>query len=160
MRPQRQNYPTNEQYQDISLLYLTLDSLRKRVSDLEAKLGIQAENRNSGQQGISRAVNIPAASDPNAQAQVSAQGIIPAVPSLSSISISGGSTGYTFGTSPSFTMAVSSAATARGAIGAAAKASPAITGASIPLAKITGPGADGSITVNAEGIVTAYVAPT
>lgn len=35
-----------------------------------------------------------------------------------------------------------------------------ITPATIPLAKITGGGADGSITVNAEGIVTGYVAPT
>jgi len=52
------------------------------------------------------------------------------------------------------------AAAIRGRIAAAAKASPAITGAVIPLAKITGGGADGSITVNAEGIVTAYVAPT
>lgn len=58
------------------------------------------------------------------------------------------------------TVVVTNAATARAALGAAAKASPAITAAIIPLAKITGGGADGSITVNAEGIVTAYVAPT
>jgi|SRR6185436_14512191 len=50
------------------------------------------------------------------------------------------------------------AAGARGNLGAAAKA--AITGATIPLAKITGGGTDGSITVNADGIVTGYVAPT
>ena len=55
---------------------------------------------------------------------------------------------------------ITNAATARGGLGAAAKASPAIVGAVIPLAKITGGGVDGSITVNAEGIVTAYVAPT
>lgn len=50
------------------------------------------------------------------------------------------------------------AATARTNLGAAAAA--AITGATIPLAKITGGGTDGSITVNAQGVVTAYVAPT
>lgn len=44
--------------------------------------------------------------------------------------------------------------------GAASKANPAIVAATIPLAKITGGGADGSITVNAEGIITAYTAPT
>ncbi len=50
------------------------------------------------------------------------------------------------------------AASARSNLGAAAKV--AITGATIPLAKITPGGTDSSITVNAEGIVTAYVAPT
>lgn len=48
----------------------------------------------------------------------------------------------------------------RNAINAAQRATPAIVAATIPLAKITGGGADGSLTVNAEGIVTAYVAPT
>jgi len=50
------------------------------------------------------------------------------------------------------------AAAIRGRISAPAKA--AITGTTIPLAKITGGGTDGSITVSAEGVVTAYVAPT
>ena len=58
------------------------------------------------------------------------------------------------------TIAISNAASFRSAISAAAKASPAIVGATITLAKITGGGTDGSITVNAEGIVTAYVQPT
>lgn len=53
-----------------------------------------------------------------------------------------------------------SASGARSNLGAAAKASPAIVAATIPLAKITGGGTDGSLTVNTEGIVTAYVAPT
>jgi len=52
------------------------------------------------------------------------------------------------------------AAGARTNLGAAAAANPAITGATIPLAKITGGGTDGSITVSAEGIITAYVLPT
>ena len=60
----------------------------------------------------------------------------------------------------SLSVGVSNATTARGALNAAEKATPAITGAVIPLAKITGGGADGSLTVNAEGIVTAYLAPT
>lgn len=160
-RPQRQNYETNQAYADVTNLYRLVEDLMRQVSELQAKLGIaqQGSTRNIG--GIARAINIPAASDPNAQAQVYGAGVIPEVPSLGSISISGGSTGYTFtGTSPNFTMTLSSGSTVRSAISAAAKASPAITGATIPLAKITGPGADGSITVNTEGIVTAYVAPT
>lgn len=64
------------------------------------------------------------------------------------------------GNTLTFSLAVTNAATARSNLGAAAKASPAIVAATIPLAKITGGGVDGSITVNAEGIVTAYVAPT
>jgi len=49
---------------------------------------------------------------------------------------------------------------ARGAIEAARRATPAISAGTIPLAKITPGGADGSIVVNAEGIITAYTAPT
>lgn len=83
--------------------------------------------------------------------------------SVASVDASGGATGYTFTGGPitssgTLTMSVSSQATARGAIGAAQAQS--IAGATIPLAKITGGGVDGSITVNAEGVVTAYVAPT
>jgi len=58
------------------------------------------------------------------------------------------------------TITITSASSFRSAISAAAKASPAIVAATVPLAKITALGTDGSITVNAEGIVTAYVAPT
>ena len=43
---------------------------------------------------------------------------------------------------------------------ASLRANPAITPATITLAKITPGGTNGSITVNAEGIVTGYVAPT
>lgn len=64
------------------------------------------------------------------------------------------------GPGSSVVITVTNAATFRTAVSAAAKASPAIVAATIPLFKITGGGADGSITVNAEGIVTAYVAPT
>ena len=79
--------------------------------------------------------------------------------------VSGGGAGFSITPSGtpgqlSLSVGVSNAATARGALNAAEKATPAITGAVIPLAKITGGGADGSLTVNAEGIVTAYVAPT
>lgn len=83
--------------------------------------------------------------------------------SVSSVDADGGVTGYDFTGGPitssgTLTMAVVNAATARGAIGAAE--AQAIAGATIPLAKITGGGTDGSITVNAEGVVTAYTAPT
>lgn len=83
--------------------------------------------------------------------------------SVSSVDADGGVTGYDFTGGPitssgTLTMVVNNAATARSAIGAAAAQS--IVGTTIPLAKITGGGVDGSITVNAEGVVTAYVAPT
>ena len=79
--------------------------------------------------------------------------------------VSGGGAGFSITPSGtpgqlSLSVGVSNATTARGALNAAEKATPAITGAVIPLAKITGGGADGSLTVNAEGIVTAYLAPT
>ena len=62
---------------------------------------------------------------------------------------------------PSFnTINVTDKPTTRGNLEAARRATPPITAGTIPLAKITPGGADGSITVNAEGIVTAYVAPT
>lgn len=74
---------------------------------------------------------------------------------------------HTFSFSFSGTLAVANggtgATTASGArtnLGAAAAASPAITPATITLAKITGGGTDGSITVSADGVITAYVAPT
>lgn len=64
------------------------------------------------------------------------------------------------GTTAAGVVNVSNAAALRTAAGAAAAANPAIVGAVIPLAKITGGGADGSITVSTEGIITAYTAPT
>lgn len=75
--------------------------------------------------------------------------------------IGGTTLGLTFsGAASSITLTVTNALTFRSAIQAAAKANPALTPATIPLAKITPTGTDGSITVNAEGIVTAYVLPT
>lgn len=52
----------------------------------------------------------------------------------------------------------SNAAIARSNLGVDAPVS--ITADTVPLAKITGGGTDGSITVNAQGRVTAYVKPT
>ncbi len=51
-------------------------------------------------------------------------------------------------------------ATTRSNLGAAEAANPPIVAGVIPLAKITGGGADGSITVNSSGVITAYTAPT
>jgi len=140
--------------------YRVILELSKRVGELENRLRAQGSGGGKGGErvgGLSDRVSIPAASDPNAQAAVYGIGINPNVPN---ISISGTGVGAAFGTSPSFSMSISNASTFRGAISAAAKANPAIVAATIPLAKITGGGVDGSITVNAEGIVTAYVAPT
>jgi len=49
---------------------------------------------------------------------------------------------------------------ARAALEAAERATPAIAAVTLPLAKITPGGGDGSLTINTEGIVTAYVPPT
>ena len=104
---------------------------------------------------------------PLLQAQVQA-GAVTSIGGATGTSItivSGGGAGFSITPSGtpgqlSLSVGVSNATTARGALNAAEKATPAITGAVIPLAKITGGGADGSLTVNAEGIVTAYLAPT
>jgi hypothetical protein len=76
-----------------------------------------------------------------------------------SVAIAGASNGLTFaGTSSALTFTVTGAATFRAAIGAPAAAS--IVATTLTLAKITGGGADGSLTLSSEGVVTAYVAPT
>jgi hypothetical protein len=65
------------------------------------------------------------------------------------------------GDDPTFnTIDVADPSTTRNNLEAARRATPAIAGVTIPLAKITGGGTDGSITVNSEGIVTAYTLPT
>lgn len=64
------------------------------------------------------------------------------------------------GTTGAGVINVTSPSALRAAAEAARVATPAIVAATIPLAKITGGGVDGSISVNVEGIVTAYVAPT
>ena len=155
-KPQRQNYSSNQQYQDISELSLQIDLLKRQVRDLESRLGLASATPITPG-GISHGLYIPAAADPNATAQVSGQGIIPSVPSLSSISITS-SIGAGFGSSPSFVMTITSASGFRAAIGTDAPTS--ITAHTIPIAKITGGGTDGSITVNANGRVSAYVDPT
>lgn len=77
----------------------------------------------------------------------------------SAVSLAGLTNGLTFsGTTSTVSFSVTSAATFRSAIGAAA--STGIVGVTLTLAKITGGGTDGSITLTAEGTVSAYVAPT
>lgn len=68
--------------------------------------------------------------------------------------------GDTNGVNLTFSGSTLTATLSRNIATLAAAASPALTPATIPLAKITGLGADGSITVNADGIITAYVLPT
>jgi len=139
LQPRRQNYPSNEMYQEIVRLYTLVESLQKEVQ----KLSGNPLARSTGVSGIERAVSIPAASDPNAAAQVYPGGINPAV---TTFTLSSGITGLAVGTSPNYNLTLV-AATFRSTIGAAAKASPAITaGTYAPPA---------SITVNAEGIITA-----
>lgn len=77
-------------------------------------------------------------------------------------STSGFSISTTSGGGSAFTQSItiSNPATARTALNAAQRATPAIAGATIPLAKITGGGVDGSIQVNSEGIIVSYTAPT
>lgn len=158
---------------DFALIRRELSAGGRAPINVQGLLGQLAQPQVAGATVVSA---LPTADDPlsqdgslvefNGQLYVydeSAQTWNSATGSVASVDADGGVTGYDFTGGPitstgTLTMAVANAATARGAIGAAQAQS--IAGATIPLAKITGGGADGSITVNAEGVVTAYVAPT
>lgn len=77
------------------------------------------------------------------------------------LAVAGSGDGITLsGQTDSIVVNVSSPAALRSAAEAARVATPAIVGATITLAKITGGGTDGSLTVNSEGIITSYIVPT
>jgi len=137
-------------WQRVNYLLNELGSVKQQIVD--AKFG---EGQIKGLQ-----TQIQAASDTLTELQTFVgKGQTQFVSTSSSLSASG--VGMTItGSIGSGTISITSASSFRSAISAAAKASPAIVGATITLAKITGGGTDGSITVNAEGIVTAYVQPT
>jgi len=138
-------------YQEIVRLYTLVESLQKEVQ----KLSGNPLARSTGVSGIERAVSIPAASDPNATAQVYPGGINP---NVSTITITS-SIGASFGSSPSFAMTITSASSFRTAIGVDA---PVVVAAGTYTTglKLTGPGNDGSITINAQGRVTAITPAT
>ena len=148
--PRRQNYPSNEMYEEIVRLYTLVASLQAKLDALSGTTPVRGTN-----QGIQRAVSIPAASDPNATAQVYGAGINPAVSTISITS----SIGVGFGSTPSFVMVISNAATFRTAIGVDA---PVVVtaGTYVTGLKLTGPGNDGTITINAQGRVTAITPAT
>jgi len=75
------------------------------------------------------------------------------------VSLAGLTNGLTFsGTTSTVTFTVTNAATFRSSVGAAT--STGITATTLTLAKITGGGSNGSITLTADGCISAYVAPT
>lgn len=155
-RPAGQYTPPNTQIADrelwnrVNFLLTEINSLKLEMKGLSG-----AGSRLDGLQ-----TQIQAASDSLTELQTYVgKGQTQFVSTSSSLSASG--VGMTItGSIGSGTISISNAASFRIAISAAAKANPAIAPATIPLAKITGGGVDGSITVNAEGIVTAYVLPT
>lgn len=155
-RPAGQYTPPNTQIQDREL-WNRVNFLLTEISNLKLEMrGLgQAGNQLDGLQ-----TQIQAASDSLTELQTFVgKGQTQFVSTSSSLAANG--VGMTItGSIGSGTIAISNAASFRSAISAAAKANPAIVPATIPLAKITGGGVDGSITVNAEGIVTAYVLPT
>lgn len=155
-RPAGQYVPPNTQIQDrelwnrLNFLLTEVDSLKQEIKGMSLSSGKI--------QGLQTQIQAAADSLTELQTFVS-KGQTQFVSTSSSLAASG--IGMTItGSIGSGTIAITSAASFRSAIGAAAKANPAIAPATIPLAKITGGGTDGSITVNAEGIVTAYVLPT
>jgi hypothetical protein len=94
-----------------------VEALSQKVTALESKLGVA--NPSSGLNGISdrvnsSRVNIPAVRDVNATAQVYGAGLFT---SVTVSAVDGGSTGYTFSGTGTFTMAVNSAATIRTSLG-------------------------------------------
>lgn len=155
--PSKQQTPGSDvHYQYLARLVGQVNALQQEIETLRARLGISPTGAITQSRGLSSRVNIPAAEDPNAALQVYGQGFTTPVPGSTTITTL--VAGVTFGAGPGYVFAISSASSFRGAIGAAAKSS--ITGTTLTLAKITGPGTDGSITISAEGVVTAYVAPT
>ena len=124
--PRRQNYPSNEMYEEIVRLYTLVASLQAKLDALSGTTPVRGTN-----QGIQRAVSIPAASDPNATAQVYGAGINPAVSTISITSSIG------------------------------VDAPVVVTaGTYVTGLKLTGPGNDGTITINAQGRVTAITPAT
>lgn len=155
-QPSRQHTPgDNSHYQYLVRLVSQVNKLEAELAEARRRLNLSPGGLAKGSGGLSQQVNIPAVNDPQAAEQVYGSGFSSSVPT---ISISGSGVGASFGSSPSFVFTITNAATFRTAIGVDAPV--AITGATIPLAKITVLGADGSITVNANGRVSAYVAPT
>lgn len=153
-KPRRQFYANNETFHDVELLVAQINRLQERL-DAIAPANPSA-SAPATPQGLAHAVTIPAVADPNATAQVFAPGINP---NVALTSVAGGSTGYTFNMVGTVeTMAVSNAATARAAIGAAQAATPGAT--VFPIPKLTALGANGSITITADGVISAWTAPT
>ncbi len=155
-RPAGQYVPPNTQIQDREL-WNRLNFLLTEVDNLKQE--VKGMSLSSGKiQGLQTQIQAAADSLTELQTYVG-KGQTQFVSTSSSLSASG--IGMTItGSIGSGTIAITSAAFFRSAIGAAAKANPAIAPATIPLAKITGGGTDGSITVNAEGIITSYALPT
>lgn len=117
-RPSRQHTPGDAtHYQYLNRLVEMVDSLSAKVASLEAKLGVSSPQQMSN--GISdrinsSRVNIPAVRDAAATAQVYGAGLFT---SVTVSNVDGGSTGYVFSGSGTFTMAVNSAATIRTSLG-------------------------------------------
>src|SRR5574343_1512307 len=142
--PSRQNTPGNDVfYQYLARLVREVDSLKAQLEEARAKLNLSSPESMSKNTGLQSRITIPAAADPNAQAQVFGAGFSADVPTITISS----SIGVSFGSSPGFVMSISNPSTFRSAIGAAAKASPALTaGTYSPV---------NSITVTAEGVISA-----
>jgi len=154
--PANQYTPANPQFTDRAV-WDRINFLLKEVDLIKQKV----QNASSGGTQIARlTTQVQAASDALTQLQTFVGKGQTQFTSTDS-TVAGSGVGLQFaGPGSAVVITVTNGSAMRSAIGAAAKASPAIVAATIPLAKITGPGADGSISVNAEGIVTAYVAPT
>lgn len=155
-RPAGQYVPPNTQIQDREL-WNRLNFLLTEVDNLKAEMK-KVSGSGSRLDGLQTQIQAAADSLTELQTYVG-KGQTQFVSTSSSLSATG--VGMTIsGSIGSGTISISSATTFRSAINAAAKASPAGAPAVIPLAKITGGGTDGSISINSEGVVTAFVAPT
>lgn len=145
-------------------------SVRKAIEDLFDRVNFLIQNqaefgRSVEQVGIESArrvdqLQIALASVQDAQTQGSTFASSEGISLNPTTQASGGGTGYTFTQNSAgvLTMSVSNAATARGAISAAQ--SGAVGAGTVTLAKLTPAGTDGSISYNADGCITAVVAPT
>lgn len=133
----------------VNFLLRELEALKSKIDSSSGKFEAQSKQL---------AVSIQAAQDALTTAQTFV-GFGTTVASAMNVTLTANGVGFQItGPSNGATISVTSASTARTAINAAQKESP--TPGTITLAKITGGGVNGSLTISADGVISAYVAPT
>lgn len=142
---------TDTLYTELMRLYQAVNTLEGKVRELERRAGVTnaPSSGSSSTTGLKQRISFPAASDPNATAQIYPGGNFTNVPTSS---IDGSSIGLSFTGGPSFTVAIGSDSLFRSSINAPKK-----TAAAGPIVigyRLTPAGNDGTVTINSDGTLT------